>query len=463
MSETAPASPPADPLPGLPGHLLGPLGPRGWPLLGNLPAYRADPLAFLTYCAREHGDAVRLRLPGIRAVLLSHPESIEQVLRGEHRNFKKDSITRRTVSFLGQGLLTSEGEFWRRQRQLAQPAFQHSQIQSYGPMITACVDRLLAGWRPGELLDVHAEMSGLALDVIARTLFDSDVAEVAAEIRDGLEAVMRYFLNPAASWSVLGDLAPTPAAFRYRRARRRLDAIILGIIRRQRAAPRPGGGLLSRLLSARDERGQAMTDAELRDELVTLFLAGHETTALALTWCFLLLARHPAAESRLVEELQTVLAGRTPMAEDLPRLPFTEAVVKETMRLYPPAWIVGREAVVECRVGGYRIAPGTQLWMSQWVVHRDPRWFDAADEFRPQRWQDDLARRLPRCAYFPFGDGPRICIGAGFAMLEAVLALAAIVQRFRLTLAADQTIALAPSITLRPKYGLKAIVQVRCS
>ena len=460
MSETAPALPPAGPSPGL-SNL--PPGPRGWPMLGNLLAYRSDPLAFLTACAREHGYAVRIRLPGIRAVLLSHPELIEQVLRGEHRNFKKDSITRRTVSFLGQGLLTSEGEFWRRQRQLAQPAFQHGQIQGYGPVMTACVERLLAGWRPGELLDVHAEMSRLALDIVARTLFDSDVAQEATEVRDSLEAVMRYFLNPAASWSGLGDWAPTPAAFRYRRAKRRLDAVILGMISRQRAAEKAGSGLLSRLLAARDERGQAMSDAELRDELVTLFLAGHETTALALTYCFLLLARNPAAESRLVAELNAVLGGRTPAAEDLPRLPFTEAVVKEAMRLYPPAWIVGREAVVECRIGGYRIAPGTQLWMSQWVVHRDSRWYDGAEEFRPERWLDELARRLPRCAYFPFGDGPRICIGAGFAMLEAVLALAAIAQRFQLTLAADQTFALAPSITLRPKYGLKAIVHVRRS
>jgi cytochrome P450 len=444
------------------GRATTPPGPRGHFLIGHALPILREPLDFALRCAREYGDVVRLRVGTMVIYLLNHPDAIEQVLRRDHRLFRKDKGTRMLSSFLGEGLLTSEGETWRRQRRLAQPAFLLDQVQKYAAVMVACTERALADWRPGQTRDVHADLMRLALDIVGETLFGARVAASADRVAWALGVIMEHFASPAGLFPLLGRL-PTPANRRYRRAVKELDAVMYEMITRRRADGPQGDDLLARLLTARDEDGRGMTDRQLRDELVTLFLAGHETTALALSFTFYLLARHPDAEARLAAELDEVLAGRPPTGADVARLCYTEWVVKEAMRLYPPAPAIGREALADCEVAGYPVRKGTQISLVQWVVHRDPRWYDDPEAFQPDRWDNDLARRLPRCAYFPFGDGPRICIGNQFAMIEAVLVLATVAQRYRLELVSDKPLELLPSITLRPKHGIKFVVRERRS
>jgi cytochrome P450 len=253
-----------------------------------------------------------------------------------------------------------------------------------------------------------------------------------------------------------------PSTLRYRRAIKCIDDIIYGFIRRRRESGHDPGDLLSHLLAARDDQGgEGMSDRQLRDEAVTLLLAGHETTALALTYAFNLLARSPEADRGLAAELDRALGGRAPSAADVPNLKYTEWVVRETLRLYPPAWGVGRQALADCEIGGYSVPRGTQLFLVIWLVHRDGRWFPDPETFRPERWDHDLIKRLPRCAYFPFGDGARICIGNHFAMMEAILLLATIAQKYQLSLEPGQTLELVPSITLRPRHGLRMRLEAR--
>jgi cytochrome P450 len=432
---------------------------KGHWFVGAAVFLRRDPLELLTKWAREDGDVVRVRFGPLDYHLLFHPADIEYVLRTNHRNFRKDRGTRMLSVVLGQGLVTSDGDLWRRQRQLAQPAFQLDSVQKYGAVMVDSTQRLLGEWRPGQTRNVHADMMRLTLEIVAQTLFGASVSEQAQQVGRAMDVLMRFWAGPGGIFSWWRWL-PTPGTFRFRRVLRQLDAIILGTIARRRA----GGGpddLLSRLLSACDEDGSGMSDRQLRDELVTLFLAGHETTAVALTFCFYLLSQHPDVEVRLAAELEEVLHGRAPTAADLPRLRYTEWVVKEAMRLYPPVPSIGREALADCEVGGYRLPRGTQISAVQWVVHRDPRWYDEPEAFKPERWDNDLARRLPRCAYFPFGDGPRVCIGSHFAMMEAVLILATVASRYRLALAPGQTLALLPSVTLRPKGGIHMVLHER--
>lgn len=438
-----------------------PPGPKGLPLFGSMFEYNRDPLGFLTRCAREYGDVSQIRLPGMAIYMLNHPEHIEYVLRGNHRNFVKDHFSHQLSALVGQGLITSEGEVWRRQRTMSAPVFQMHQIQKYSEVMVDYTERMLAGWRDGETRDIHHEMMHLTLDIVARTLFATDVAQVAADIGRCLEAAMDYYSNwitllpPSLQW------LPTPTVLRFRKAVKEMDRIIYGIIAQHRAQPPSADNLLSRLLAARDEQGQGMSDQQLRDELTTLILAGHETTALSLSYSFYLLTQHPDIEQKLAAEVTRVLAGRPPTAADLPNMPYTDWVVKEVMRLYPPAWSVGREPLADCEIGGFLIPKGAQISISQYVVHRDPRWFQDPDAFRPERWDNDFIKHLPRCTYFPFGDGPRTCIGNNFALLEAALILSATVQRYHLTSAPAQTLKVSPSITLRPIGGMKMVLHKR--
>jgi len=437
-----------------------PPGPRGRFPLGNTLDYIRDPLGFLTRCAREYGDVVRLRLGVDTYYALNHPALVEEVLRARADAVIKDKLTRGLGPIVGQGLLTSEGAFWRRQRKLAQPAFQHQAIARYGEVMVEHALRLRAEWLDGRPRDVHEDMMRLTVGIVAKTLFNSEVAAEAEDIGRSLEVMMAYYLVPA-KFLPFRERLPTRENREFRAAVRRVDEVIYGIIARRRAEGNDTGDLLSRLLAARDDEGSGMTDRQLRDECVTLFLAGHETTALTLTYAFHLLAHHPAAAGRLAAELDEVLAGRPPTAADVPDLAYTGWVVRESMRLYPPAWAIGRQAVEDMDVGGYRVRKGTQLIVSQWVLHRDPRWFDDPDAFLPERWDNDLVRRLPRGTYLPFGDGPRVCIGNHFAMMEAVLILATLAQQHRTAPAPGQVLELSPSITLRPKSGTRMVVHAR--
>jgi cytochrome P450 len=435
---------------------------KGVPLVGSFFDMRRDALGFMTRELPKYGGIVRIRVGPMEAYIASHPEVVEYVLRGNHRNFIKNKGVRKVLAeVLGQGLLTSEGELWRRRRRLTQPAFQLEQIQKYENVMVDFTNTMLNGWHPGETRNVHSDMMRLTLEIVAQTLFTASVGDKAERVGAALDALMKY-------WSRLGAMfrwwkyLPTPGASRFRRAIRDLDSIILETVAQRRASGSGVDDLLDRFLNTRDDDGSRMTDRQLRDEMMTLLLAGHETTAVALTFCFYLLALNPEADARLAAELDAVLAGKPPVAADIPRLRFTEWVVKETMRLYPPVPSVGREALADCEIDGYRIPKGAQIAVVPWMTHRDKRWFgDEADKFSPERWDNDLVKRLPRCAYYPFVAGPRTCIGMHYAMMEAVLVLATVASRYRLELAPGYTLKLTPSLTLRPRGGLLMILHQR--
>jgi cytochrome P450 len=317
-----------------------------------------------------------------------------------------------------------------------------------------------ATWRDAETRDIHLDMMQLTLRVVVRALFDiesekTDQISSAMNVMMGNARGVRMLLPPIARY------LPTPTMIGVRRAVGNLDDIVYEIIAHHRAAKRDSGDLLSMLISARDEDGSRMSDKQLRDEVLTFLLAGHETTALALTWTWYLLSQHAEVEQRLHEELDRVLGERAPEFYDLQRLPYTERVIKESMRLYPPAWSLARTVISDFELRGYRIPAGANVVMSQWIMHRHPAYFPEPEKFDPERWAPDVAQKLPRFAYFPFGGGPRQCIGAAFAMMEATLLLATIAQRFRLRLAADHRVMATPSFTLRPKYGMRMIVESR--
>lgn len=445
-----------------------PPGPRGVPILGTLPYYLKDALGFVTGCARRYGDIVHYNAMGLSVYQLNHPDLIEQVLVQNHHSFIKERFTRDLSFVIGNGLLVSEGDFWRRQRRMAQPAFQPRQVERYAEVMVDCAERRTADWHAGQHLNVHEEMTHVTMEIVARTLFDTELRQEAAEIGRSIDLLMTEYLSAGGVARIflpkrlkfLG-LLPTPSVRRQRAAIRRFDEILLPIIQQRRASGLARQDLLSMLLHAQDQDGSQMTDRQLRDEAVTLFVAGHETTALALSYAWYLLALHPEKERCLHDELDSVLGGRRPGVADLPCLPYAEWVVKEAMRLYPPAWGIGREATEDVEIGGYAAPKGTQMFLYQWVMHRDPRYFDEPEAFVPERWDNDLARRLPRFAYFPFGGGPRVCIGNHFAMTEATLVLATIAQRFRLELVPGFQLQLVPSITLRPRHGIPMLVSER--
>ena len=433
-----------------------PSPPFGSRLTGHLPQYKRDPLGFFTSCARDYGDFVPLRFGPIRAFAIHSPDLIEQVLVVDYRKFTKGNLLRRNRLLFGNGLLVSEGDFWRRQRKLAQPAFHRERINAYGKIMTDCADEMLRNWKDGETRDVHAEMMRLTLEIVTRTLFSAGAGEAQAEkveraLQGAQESVMKRMGQPIK----FHDRIPTVANRQLGRAVHVMDGIIYGIIRERRKSGAHPGDLLDLLLQVRDEDdGTGMSDKQLRDEALTMYLAGHETTALALTFVFYLLAQHPDVDRKLTAELDSVLAGRPPEPADRARLPYAEWVLLEAMRLYPPVWAVARNAIEDCEIGGHRIPAKTTVIATQWAMHRDPRYFDAPEEFRPERWADDFAKTLPKYAYFPFGGGPRVCIGNTFALMEGILLMAAVHQRFDLRPISALPIELFPAITLRPKHSV---------
>ncbi len=409
-----------------------PPGPEGRLVAGNLPEYARDQLGFLTRCAREYGDVVRLRFFNVWVFLPNHPDHTEHALVGNHRDFIKDRAESSGLRFLGSGLLTSGGEFWRRRQRLARPTFHRQRINACGGTMVEDAQRTLGSWRSGEVRDFAGEMSRLTLGIVAKIRFGAISDSERETVGAALAVILSRFITGGVLFKAPERL-PTPANLRFRRAILRLEGVIYGIVERRRKSGESTGDLLSMLLSARDEEaGEGMNDRQLRDEVMTILLAGHETTALNLAWTFYLLTRHPEAEAKLLAELEEALGDRTPTVADLPRLRYAGAVIKESLRLYPPVWGFGREAHSGCEIGGYRVPAGTQLTVSQWVTHRDERFFEEAEEFVPERWLDGSTDGLPKYAYFPFGGGPRLCIGRQFATLEATLLLATIARRFRL-------------------------------
>ena len=434
-----------------------PPGPRGHFLLGSGPDLARDQLGFYAACARDYGDVVPLRLGPRRGLLVYHPDAIDEVLVTRNRDFIKSPGVRLLSRVLGNGILLSEGGVWLRQRRLVQPAFHRQRVLAYAEVMTAYTERRLAGWKDGDVLDAHAEMIALTQVIVAKTLFDADVSDESYSIAQALNVLIEDFGARLGSLlQFLPDWVPTPANLRTRRAVRRLDEVVYRMIADRRRTGEDRGDLLSILLNAQDaDDGSRMTPQQVRDEAMTLFMAGHETTAVALSWTWYLLAQHPEVDARLAEEVRAVLGERVPTVADLPRLKYAEMIVSESMRLYPPAYAIGRQAERPSEVSGHPVAPGVILILPAWVVHRDPRWFEDPEAFRPERWAGDLAHRLPRFAYFPFGGGPRQCIGNAFATMEAILLLATITQRFRLTMEPGQHVTPTPYVTLRPEPGLR--------
>ena len=421
-----------------------------------------DPLMFFTSLARQYGDVVQYRMAGERVFLITDPQYIKDILVTHNRNFTKSRGLERTKRILGNGLLTSEGAVHLRQRRLMQPAFHRDRIAGYGRTMVEYADRMRCGWRDGTTLDIAREMNRLTLSIVGKTLFDADVESQAASVGEALTGVMESFWTTLLPFADLLERLPVPRLRRARMMRARLDAIIYRMIADRRASGRDHGDLLSMLLTAQDEDdGGVMTDQQVRDEAMTIFLAGHETTANALTWTWYLVSEHPEASQRLHQEVDRVLQGRLPSVEDIPRLPYVERVVTEAMRLYPPAWLIGRRAIAEYAFGPYLAPPRAILIMSPFIVHRDARYFRDPERFDPDRWTPERKASLPPFAYFPFGGGPRRCIGESFAWMELILIVATIAQRWDLRLVPGHPVAPQPLITLRAKHGMRMTVTAR--
>lgn len=441
-----------------------PPGPKSFIPGGQLLSFRRDPIAFLMKAARDFGDVSHFAAGSQHYFLINHPEYIKDILVTHHAYFKKGRGLERAKRMLGNGLLTSEGEFHHRQRRLAQPAFHRDRIARYGAMMVEYADRLQRErWHEGQTLDIAREMMHLTLAIVGKTLFDTETEAEAEQVRKAVSESMQPFTRFMLPFAEFLDRLPLPANRQFRRARNELDSLIYRIIEERRRGGEDRGDLLSILLTAQDEEGDGgqMTDLQLRDEAITIFLAGHETTANALTWTWYLLAGHSDIESRLHDELDTVLAGRLPTFDDFPRLRFTEMVIMEAMRLYPPAWIMGRRALKDYEVGGYGIPAHAIAIMSQFVMHHDARYFTDPFRFDPDRWTPEARASRPQFSYFPFGGGPRRCIGEGFAWMEGIMVLATLAQTWRLHRSAGKPPELQPLITLRPRNGMEMTLEKR--
>lgn len=430
-------------------------------LSGPVGLYRfgRDPLGSLERVQRRHGDAVLFGQFRQKNVLFSDPDAVEAMLVGRHGDFKKDLFTGDLRLLLGTGLLTNEGDAWKAKRKLMAPSFQPREIAAYGETMVACAERTLEGLRDGEPFDAYAAMMRLALDVVARTLLGSEFARYDV-VEECLHVADRSYRNLWRTWRAFVRRWFPLAEFRHlAEARNRLDEILLDLIKKKRE--HPGSDLLSKLIGLEDEAGKGMTDSEIRDEAMTVFLAGHETTALALTYTLHLLATHPAVYTRLVDEIDRELDGRRPHVSDAPKLAYTNAVIKESLRLYPPVWAMARLVARDTELLGVPLPKGTQVIASQWVIQKDARWFDEPLAFRPERWLSTDPKELPRFAYFPFGGGPRVCIGQHFALLEVALILARFAQVVRFERASSAPLELAPVVTLRPKGPVRFVVRHR--
>jgi len=442
--------------------LLHPRGPKGIPLVGSLIDFYRDILGFLTK-ASHYGDISYFKLGPRDVFLLNHPDLIKDVLVTHHRNFLKSRALERAKLVLGEGLLTSEQDIHLRQRRIIQPAFHHKRIATYGKTMVDYASRMGEQWLEGTTVDINNEMMRLTMAIVAKTLFDADVESEAEDIGKTITVIIEMFPRTVLPFSEILDKLPLPSTRRFEKARERLDGIIYALIEERRANGEDRGDLLSMLLMSQDEEGdgKGMTDLQVRDEAMTLFLAGHETTANALTWTWYLLSQHPEAEKRLHEELNTVLGNRLPTVEDLDRLSYTRMVLAESMRLYPPVWAVARRAINDYEVDGYVAPAGSFVFMSQYVTHRDERFHLDPLRFDPERWTPERQASRLQFSYFPFGGGPRRCIGESFAWMEGILVLATLARKWKARLVPGHRVELKPLITLRPKYGMRMTLERR--
>lgn len=440
-----------------------PPGPSGYPLVGIMPALQRDRFGLIVSNFERYGDIIHMRGGPRHLYQINHPDDIQQVLVRAADKFHKSPVLKRaTGPILGEGLLTSEDDLHRQQRKLIQPAFHHQHIARYAAVMVDYTARMLDDWEHAEQRDMHHEMMGLTMAIVAKTLFDADVSgqidsvghAISFAIEDATRSMTRLLRLPR--W------IPTPLNRKRQANAALIEQTVMGMIDERRRTGEDKGDLLSMLLLAQDEdSGVGMSDKQVRDEAMTLFVAGHETTANALTWTLYLLAQHPEVAARLVTELDTVLDGRLPTMNDLGNLPYTDQVIKEAIRLYPPAWIMTRIALEAVELSGYSIPAGSVILMSPYVMHHHPAYWQQPDRFMPERFAPGWDHDLPKFVYFPFGGGPRICIGNSFAVMEAVLVLATIIQRWQVALAPGQVAEIEPLITLRPKGGIPMTVTQR--
>ena len=440
---------------------LPPTQPLNW-LDRQFPMLRRDRIEFLTGQAAL-GDVTTFRMGPARVFFINHPELIRDVLVVNAHKFIKGRALQRARTMLGDGLLTSEGESHLRQRRMMQPAFHRLRIAEYARVMIEYADKMAGHWQDGDVRDIDKEMMRLTLQIVGKTLFDADVESDADNVGRSLTTIVKMFNLLLLPFSEVLEKLPFPQSIRFKRARKTLDKIIYNIIDERRSEGRDTGDLLSMLLLAQDETdGTGMTDEQVRDEAMTLFLAGHETTANALTWTWYLLSQNPEAEARLHAELDTLLGGRVPTIDDVPNLKYTEQVIAESMRLYPPAWALGRYAIEDHELGGFAIPKGSTVLSSQYILQRDPRFWDRPTEFLPARWESQSVKEAgQKNIYYPFGGGIRRCIGESFAWAEGILLLATLARKWRLELIPGQSIEPKPMITLRPKYGVRMSISAR--
>ena len=422
-----------------------------------------DPLNVMMVWFKQYVDIVHLQFGDVAHVyFLSHPDYFHTVLVEKAAQFHKAGSykdeTRGLARILGNGLVTSDGDYWRRQRKLIQPAFHARRIEAYADEMVKLTLLMLQGWQDGKEVEVNDAMMRLTLAVVAKTILDTDITADAEKIAEAVTV----FQHLAFGVDIFPLWLPTPSHLRQRRVEKAMNDIVAALIVERRKMTEDRGDLLSMLLKIVDETGQGMTDQQIRDEVVTLFLAGHETTANALTWTWYLLAQHPAVEQKLHEELDRVLQGRVPTLADLQHLLYTEQVLQESMRLYPPIWNMSRQALMDVEIGGYIIPKGSEVNLNTYAMHHDPRWWQEPERFLPERFDPDQQTSVPKMAYLPFSSGPRVCIGNSFAMMEARLILATIASRCRLRMKSGQaSVQIEPLIALRPKGGLSLRVEAR--
>jgi cytochrome P450 len=421
-----------------------------------------EPIPLFTYLAEKYGEAAHYKLGHQHVVFLNHPDYIREVLVVQNQNFIKERTGRRMKILVGNGLITSEGKFHKTQRALSQPAFHRQRITHYGDTMVEHALRSRESWRDGQMVELSAEMMHLALGIVAKTLFDTDIAQEVAEISGNVNSIMAlYDFLVVLPYAEGLQYWPLPGVSRFRKARARLDSVVYRMIEDHRLGAVDRGDLLSMLLAARYEDGSPMADQQLRDEVMTIFLAGYETIANALAWTWYLLSQNPEAERKLHEEIDCVLQGRLPETTDLPNLKYAEMVLAESMRLYPPVWAMGREAIDDVEIGPYYLPEGTTMVLMQYVTHRNPNYFPDPLRFDPERFTPEAKASRPRFSYFPFGAGARQCIGEAFALMEGVLILATIAQRWRFSLVPGHCVEPLPLVTLRPRYGMKMIAHER--
>lgn len=435
-----------------------PPGPRGLPVIGVAPQVLKNPLNFFMEIFQQYGDVVHFQIGATQFYQLNHPDHIQWVLQENNRNYHKSPNYEKLRPLLGNGLIMSEDSFWLRQRRLMQPAFHRKRLAALSTVMTQAAETMLERWQPytrsNQPLNVADEFMRVTLDVVSRAMFSTSTSDFSDRVARNLPIILEH--TNRRFWEVV-DLSrwPTPGNRRYRQALRELDQVVYRVIEQRRSSGEMPDDLMTMLIEARDaDNGEQMNDVQLRDEVMTIYLAGHETTANALSWAQYLLAQHPHLAEELRHEVDTVLQGRVPTTEDFASLRYTRMVLDETMRIYPSIWSIARTPLVADEVGGYTLPPGANVGLTPYVTHRHPEFWDHPATFDPERFSPEKAAKQHPYAYFPFGGGPRLCIGNNFALMEATFILAMIMQRYRLELVEGQSVEMQPVVTLRPKDGI---------